>query len=111
MLYTDGSFKEGTSGSGAVVYRHFNKKIKEISVPTGLTSIIYAELYAIYSALRWFLNSNVVLSRDVHFFVDNKYVTDILTAPNLPKDYFYLIQDIKQLATVLGGSHGYELLS
>ena len=81
IAYTDGSFKDGISGSGAAIY-HNNMRIREISSPNGHTSIIYAELFAILLVLRWIKHSNNFCNgSDVHFF----------------QKYFFLFQEIKHL--------------
>ena len=71
LAYTDGSYHDGISGSGAAIY-HKKAKIREISSPNGKTSIAYAELFAILSVLRWIKGTkSIYKGSDVHFFTDS----------------------------------------
>jgi len=105
IAYTDGSFSNGTSGSGAAIYRN-NIQIHKISSPTGHTSIAYAELFAILAVLRWLKHSSSNFHGcEVHFFTDNAFTRTSLCDSVLPKTHFFLIQDIKHLASSLTSSH------
>ena len=80
-----------------VIY-HNNETIQELSVPTGTMSIAYAELFAIYTALKWVQKTSLLKEQDIHFFVDSKFARDSLCSTVIPKKLFFLIQDIKHLA-------------
>ena len=60
--------------------------------------IIYAELFAVYAAFAWLRQSNTFRGTDIHFFVDNTFVRDSLCSTLIPKEFFFLIQDIKHIA-------------
>ena len=98
VVYTDGSFKDHMSGSAAIIYRD-NRQIHEISSPTGDMPIAYAELFAILITLRWLKESSTFNRHDVHFFVDNIFARDSLCDTKLPRKHFFLIQDIKHVAS------------
>ena len=52
MVFTDGSVKEGSAGSGAIIYLD-GETIHEIIAPVGDQTISYTELYAVYLSLIW----------------------------------------------------------
>ena len=104
VVYTDGSFKTGASGCGVAIFQN-NNLVHEITTPTGDMPIAYAELYAIYTALKWFLHLRESRTEKVHFFVDNIYARDALCNTLIPRKYFFLIQDIKHIASVIQIDH------
>ena len=97
VMFTDGSFKNGASGSAVALYRN-REIIHKLSKPTGDMSIAYAELYAIYIAVKWLRQSGRFKANNIHFFVDNIFVRDALCRNSIPKRFFFLIQDIKHTA-------------
>ena len=108
VVYTDGSFKNGASGSAVAIF-HNNKLVHEITAPTGDMSIAYAELFAIYTALKWFSLSRHYRMEDIHFFVDNIFVRDSLCSTIIPRRFFFLIQDIKHIAASVQIHHNLHI--
>jgi ribonuclease HI len=109
LVYTDGSYKDGISGSGAVIYRN-TEKIHEISSPNGRTSIMFAELFAILSVLRWLGHSRRLDDiSDVHFFTDSASVRIALCETVILRSHFFLIQEIKHLAASLSHQHNFTI--
>jgi len=69
IIYTDGSEKDGYSGSGVAIFQNKNV-VHEITVPTQTCSNNYAELFAVLPALRWLRNQVVIRGeREVYFFI------------------------------------------
>ena len=52
VVFTDGSVKERSAGSGAVIYLD-GETLHEILAPVGDQTISYAELHAVYLSLIW----------------------------------------------------------
>jgi ribonuclease HI len=108
-VFTDGSVKENKAGSASIIY-HQNKVIHEIVSPIGDLPIAYAELFAIYSFLKYLRNDTVLQEKliqeekqhyPVHIFTDRISAQEILCQNAVSKDNFYLIEEIKNLANNL----------
>ena len=102
VIYTDGSVKENaqgvkTSGSGILFCRGLNK-LNGHYCQTETSSIAYAELFAVYKAIKLIQNKQQYMGGDIHFFVDSMYVKNILCGQTSPKKYTRLIQDIQHSA-------------
>ena len=111
MVFTDGSVKEGSAGSGAVIYLD-GETLHEILAPVGDQTISYAELYAVYLALIWLrdhpssrITHDLDTIKPIHIFTDSMYVFNILTKIYIPKKHFSLIEDIKNIASFLNDDY------
>jgi len=80
-VFTDGSAKDNRAGSGAAIYLR-DRVIHEIISPVGDLSVAYAELFAIYSTLRYLHKERPANRRKrktpVHIFTDSKYAQETL---------------------------------
>ena len=101
-VFTDGSAKLSMAGLGATVV--FSDHERYISAPLGKGSNNMAELEAIYSSLSMILRIRIegaTRSLPIHIFTDSRYSQNILTAYSVRRKNFYLIEDIRNLATQL----------
>ena len=100
-VYTDGSHEKNPrkSGAAAIVYQHGHRPVT-LHTHTGTSTNNYAELHAVLLLLHWLRKKNIQ-NTSVNIFTDSTYVQDRLTDPMIPRQNFYLIQEIMHYATVL----------
>ena len=107
QVYTDGSALSGYAGIG-IYLKPRNEQPATLGVPIGKGTNNMAELEAIHYALTWISNHRTELcpqSRPIHIFTDSKYTREVLLSPNNKSINFYLIDDIKAIATRLNRNH------
>jgi len=99
--FTDGSLKNSLAGAGTVVYAA-NQTIHKISTPLGNVSIDYAELFAVYSLLKWLQTQDTLQhNQPVHIFTDSMNIQRALCSTAIPERLFYLVEDTRNLAEIL----------
>jgi len=82
------------------VYSH-NQRILRIKSPIKKVSIDYAELFAVYSLLKWLCIRSKHNNKQIHIFTDSLNTLRALCNPTIPEKLFYLTEDIRNLAQIL----------
>ena len=100
MAFTDGSVREDAAGSGVAVYSGSEIILRMISQIMKV-SIDYAELFAIYSLLKWLHIHYRCNNKQIHIFTDSLNTVRTLCNPTIPEKLFNLTEDIKNLAQIL----------
>jgi len=99
-VFTDGSVRNELAGSGVVVYSN-NQLIHRIISPIREVSIDYAELFAVYSLLKWLQSDYRYNNKKIHIFTDSLNTIRTLCNSVIPENLFYLNEDTRNLAQIL----------
>ena len=112
-LYTDGSVSNKIAGAGYVIYKNA-QLISERAAPLGRFTISFAELEAVRLFLEDLSFKNERPLRklhkitqeqkekvEIHIFTDSQFTQNILCSNDTNLTYFYLVEEIKNLAATL----------
>ena len=120
FIFTDGSSlnnaKKDKRKAGAGCFITMNEKpIVSISKYLSNSTNNYTELYALFMSVAWVINSSkykVDLYKNIEYYIDSKYVLDILTHKtkniNTNKNIIYNINQLILSAKELGYNFEYK---